>query len=153
MATSVNNELLNAPLPQMIERLGVAIAEAQFAMDNAAVKIATLLGDVEDHGVDIAGRKRSLLELGFQPTFYQFTEATIDAKVAFSSVQSREATIGGSVTAFVYLAVANVNASYTSKWSFDASGSSAINARLVAVPPPTLFADALRELMQPAESE
>ena len=140
-------ELSTLPLPVMIERLGISIAEAQLAMDKAAVSIAGMLGNVETHGVDVGGRKRSLLELGFTPTFYHITEATVEVRVAFSMAQSSSWSFSTGVVAGggvgFFLLAASVNASYASKYSFEASGASAITARITAVPPPALFVSQL----------
>ncbi len=151
--TTVNRALQNAPLPQMIESLGVAIANAQFAMDRNSIRIAEMMGNREDHGVRIGGEgaaKRSLLDLGFTPSFYQITDATIEAKVAFSMSQSSEFSIGTSVTvgggAGFFFAAASVDASYSSKYSFEASGSSSIRARFAAVPPPAILSDYLQSM-------
>lgn len=143
---------MNSPLPQMVERLGTAIANAQYAMDRNSVQIATMMGDREEHGIRLGGenRNRSLLELGFTPSFYQITEATIDARVAFSMSESREVSlsVGVEVGVNVYfvMVAASVNASYTNKYSFEASGSSAITTKFVAVPPPTILTNLLGNL-------
>ncbi|WP_158294552.1 hypothetical protein [Halomonas urmiana] len=36
---------VTAPLPQIVERLGMAIAEGQFALDRNAVEMAKVMGD------------------------------------------------------------------------------------------------------------
>ncbi len=159
----INRALQSAPLPQMIERLGVAIANAQYAMDRNGILIATMMGDREEHGVQVGGEdapKLSLLDLGFTPSFYQITEATIEAKVAFSMSESKEFSIGTSVSAGVnagfFFAAVTVDASYSSKYSFEASGSSSISARFAAVPPPTILSDylqAIRQTPTPDEEE
>lgn len=145
MPTRVVTELQEAPLPEMIERLGVAVAQAQFALDRNSVEIARLLSDSEN-GIDLGdgAGTRSLLELGFAPTFYQITEATIEARVAFSSKQSEDFTIGGSVGVNVVFFTASINASYTNRYSFEATGSSMVRARFVSVPPPAIFNERLR---------
>ncbi|QRN96312.1 hypothetical protein JRI60_46090 [Archangium violaceum] len=141
----INTLMQQSPLPEMLERLGVAIANAQYAIDKKSLQIAQLMADTEN-GLQLGpdGEKRSLLELGFTPTFYHLSEATIDARVAFSIGQSSEFSVGASVGVNIYFFAASVNASYTAKYSFDASASSAIRARFVSVPPPTVLADLLR---------
>jgi len=144
VANQAVQSLLQSPLPQMLEQLGTAIANAQFAMDQNAIRIARLLTD-EDQGLELPeGRKVTLLELGFTPTFYHLTEATIEARVAFSTSESRELSVGATIGGTIGFFTASVNASYTAKYSFDASGSSAITARFVSVPPPTVFHERLR---------
>jgi len=152
MANKAVQNLLQSPLPQMLEQLGTAVANAQFAMDQNAIRIARLLTD-QDQGLELSeGRKLSLLELGFTPTFYQLTEATIEARVAFSASESHEVSVGAQIGASIGFFTASVNASYTAKYSFDASGSSAITARFVSVPPPALFHERLRAAI-PATAE
>ena len=157
----INRALQNAPLPQMVENLGVAIANAQHAMDRNGILIATMMGDREEHGVQVGGEDAptlSLLDLGFTPSFYQITEATIEAKVAFSMSQSREVSVGVSATAgggvgFFFAAV-TVDASYSSKYSFESSGSSSIRARFAAVPAPAVLSDYLQSIRKnPADTE
>lgn len=141
----VTTELTHAPLPQVLERLGLAVANAQLALDRNAVDVAKLMADPAQ-GVDFGdgAGKRSLLELGLSPTFYQITEATIEAKVAFTSSESIEASGGLSGSAGYLFFAANVNASYSAKYSFDAHGSSALTAKFVCVPPPATLTEIIR---------
>jgi len=145
----VIEELQQAPLPEMIERLGVAVAEAQLALDRNSAEAARVLAD-DENGIDLGdgAGTRSLLELGFAPTFYQITEATIEARVAFTSRQSEEFTIGGSIGVNVGFFAASINASYTNKYSFEATGSSTVRARFVSVPPPSVFSELLRSTIR-----
>lgn len=144
--TPTYSTLEQAPLPQMVEKLGTAIANAQFAMDQNAIRIAGMLTD-PGQGLQFDANEppRTLLELGFTPTFYQITEATIDAKVTFNASRSTAFSIGGEVGVNLGFFTASVNASYSSKYSFDVGGSSSINARFVTVPAPSLFQDYLLE--------
>ena len=77
----VTRSLMSAPLPLIIEQLGLSIAKAQSALDANSVKIAKELVETR---VEIGGEEYSLLSLGFVPTFYAFTEATVEAKLSFS---------------------------------------------------------------------
>jgi hypothetical protein len=135
-----------ASVVDVVKGLGIAIAEAQYEMDQTALRIALLLGEGE---VEIDGKKRSLLELGFTPTFFQLTEATVQAKVSFSTTRSQEiggkASIGGGFAFFM----ASVNASYSQKYSYTADGSSSISAKFVSIPPPSLLTDVIRATIKP----
>jgi hypothetical protein len=150
MANRAMSELQQAPLPQLVEKLGVSIAQAQFALDRNAAAIAQVLANKEE-GIDLndGEGKRSLLELGFAPTFYQITEATIEARVAFSASESQAFSIGASIGVNVLYFAASVNASYSAKYAFEASGSSAVTAKFVSVPPPTVFHEILRSRIRP----
>jgi len=131
----------------MVEQLGLAIASAQRALDLNAAEIAQMLADPEQ-GIALGedGRNMSLLELGFEPTFYHITEATIDAKVAFSASESTGFSVGAKVGVNVGFFAASVNASYSAKYSFDVNGSSAISAKLVSIPAPSILNERLRAL-------
>lgn len=71
MANQLINDLTQAPLPDMLENLGTAIANSQFAMDSNSMQIARMMGDRDKYGVQFSGEdeKRSLLELGLAPRF------------------------------------------------------------------------------------
>lgn len=142
MAEPVLQALLSSPLPQLIERLGTAIASAQLALDRNSMEVARSMADPAQ-GMTLDGKPLSLLELGFTPTFYAFTEATFEAKVAFTSSESRTATVGASTGLTYFIFTASINASYTAKYSFDAMGSSSISTRLVSLPPPSRLHDLL----------
>lgn len=129
------------PVTDMVKELGVAIAEAQFQMDQTALRIAVLLGESE---VDIAGEKHNLLALGFTPTFYQLTEATVEAKVSLTVTRSEEIGAEAGVTAGYAFFAASVSASYSQKYSYTATGSSSITAKFVSVPPPSMLGDVIR---------
>ncbi len=141
--------LLSAPLPQIIEKLGIAISEGQFALDRNSVEMARTMGETV---VEIGGQSRSLLELGFTPSFYAFTEATVEAKLSFTMSESTQtsvaasASVGGGVG--VFMAAATVSASYQRRFSVEASGTSSIAARLVSLPPPDQFMALLRTLRE-----
>ncbi|PSJ38824.1 hypothetical protein [Allosphingosinicella deserti] len=119
---SVGTELLAVPFPEMIQRLGVGVAEAQLQMDMVSLRIARLMagydeteddGDVEDaenlpedagvksprYLIDFGdGNSYSLLELGFTPTFYQFVDTVIELKMSISMTRTTEAKLSRSST-------------------------------------------------------
>lgn len=144
-AASVPRTLLEAPLPELIQRLGLAVAEAQAALDRNSIEVAQALAESK---VTLGDNEYSLLALGFTPTFYAFTEATIEAKMTFSVQESEDFTIGGelSVSAFSIVS-ASINASYTRKYSFSVEGASSIAARLVSLPAPRGFLERLNALI------
>lgn len=145
--TTVNAQLLHSPLPTLLQQLGEAIAETQFAMDERAAGLAQRFATTE---VEIgAEQTASLLELGFVPSFYHLSSATLEARVAFSSTESREISAGVSVGGSYLFFSAQVNASYTNKYSFHAEGSSSIVANFVSVPPPAALQDRLTQLRTP----
>ena len=88
--------LEQAPLGKLVEGIGTAIAEAQYNMDRFVIKTLELLDNNDENGVQLPDEvgKRSMLELGFTPSFYHFREATITAKVAFSAMKGEEFGVG-----------------------------------------------------------
>lgn len=175
---NVGQELLDVPFPQMIKSMGMGIAQAQFELDQMSLRLAQMMSgedfEVEEEGEDGArktikhdgvkvkfgGEDLSLLELGFTPTFYQFVDTIIEVKMSISmasesssSTSSFQASIEakGSVGFFSAKAsakVSSVSASYASKYSYSAEGSSLIRTKLVPVPPPAVLEERIRRLME-----
>ncbi len=159
---NIGRELLNAPLPEMIRSLGVGIAEAQFALDKASIRIAQLMSGfkIDDSGKLIkdesslvvlkeGGEGISLLALGFTPTFYQFTETTIEVSMAISMSEEKSFSVGASFgVSYLGIVSASVNATYSQKYQYEASGSSRMTTKLVTVPAPILFENKLKEVSQ-----
>ena len=143
----VTRSLLSAPLPQIVERLGVSIAQAQAALDANSVKIAKEMVETK---VKIGDEEFSLLALGFVPTFYAFTEATVEAKLSFSMAETTElgVKVGASVAggAGFIMVAASVDVSYSRKFSVSSEGSSSLAARIVSLPPPDQLTEILRRL-------
>lgn len=146
---TVTNQLLSAPLPQIIERLGIAVADAQRALDANSVKTAA---EMATAAVEIGGETYNLLALGFAPTFYAFTEATVEAKLSFSMSETTEFGVGASasvgVNAGIVMVAATVSVSYARKFSVGSEGTSSIAARLVSLPVPELLEKILRKLSE-----
>ncbi len=143
--TKTTKALTQAPLPDIIEKLGLAIASAQFALDTNSANLAKTMAETE---IEIGGETFNLLSLGFVPSFYTFTEATVEAKLSYSMTEG--SSFGGSVevqasggTPF-FMAAATVSASYERKFSVSAEGASSVAAKLVSLPPPERFMEVLR---------
>jgi hypothetical protein len=142
IAGTLSTQMANAPLPEMIQRLGLSIAQAQAALDQNAIQTAREMAATTIK-FD-SGREYNMLTLGFMPSFYAFTEAKIEAKLAFSMSKSVEFGIAGSVSGNIGIVAVSVEASYSQKFSMSAEGSSSVSARLVSVPAPDIF----REILQ-----
>lgn len=141
--------LLSAPLPDIIKQLGISIAEAQMALDSNSVQIAQEMSQTE---VEIGDDTYNLLSLGFVPSFYAFTEATVEAKLSFSMSESTETSVNvgvqvGGGTPF-FMAAASVDVGYARKFSVSSEGMSSIAARLVSLPPPEIFIERLKREFQ-----
>ena len=144
-APSVTRSLMSAPLPAIIEQLGLSIARAQSALDINSVEVAKSMAETK---VAIGAEEYNLLSLGFAPSFYAFTEATVEAKLSFSMSETTEtsvnvsASVGGGV-GFVMFA-ASVDVGYARKFSVSSEGQSSIAARIVSLPPPDALTAVLR---------
>ncbi|KHL26580.1 hypothetical protein PK98_09435 [Croceibacterium mercuriale] len=142
---AVTRSLMSAPLPQIIEQLGLSIARAQSAMDINSVAIAKSMAETK---VMIGDEEHTLLSLGFAPSFYAFTEATVEAKLSFSMSETTETSVdvsvsGGGGVGFVMFA-ASVDVGYARKFSVGSEGQSSIAARIVSLPPPDQLTAVLR---------
>lgn len=142
---TVTQQLLQAPLPTIVEQLGVSIARAQFALDQNSVALAKQLAETK---VEVGDTEYSLLALGFVPSFYAFTEATVEAKLSFSMTETTEfhfeAGLKVGVNVGFVMVAASVSVGYARKFSVSSEGQSSLAARLVSLPPP----DGLLELMR-----
>lgn len=161
---SIGQDLLNAPFPELVGKLGTSIAQAQFQLDQVSVRIAQQMAGfkinsagelVEDETALVLLKqgepKVSLLALGFTPTFYQFVETHLEFKMAISMKTSNEFSVGTSAGVNVLFAAASVNASYAQKYQYDASGSSEMRTKLVTVPSPAMFEQRLKLLIENEE--
>jgi hypothetical protein len=145
---TVNRMLENSPLPTLIQKMGEAIAEAQYSMDRSGIKIFALMADTEENGIMLPGRTEpaSMIELGFTPTFYHYSETTLEARVAFSMTESSEFSLGVEIGVVAKCVSVSINASYTQKYSFSAEGSSSVTTKLVSIPPPAALNEIINDL-------
>lgn len=108
----------------------------------------------------------SMLELGFTPTFYQFIDTLIEVKIAIkiSHESSYTRTIKGVERTARFSRNANgafsmsitatpVDATYSSKYSYSAEGSSLLRTKLVPVPPPPVLEERIRRLLDQNQEE
>ena len=93
---ALGQALQDVPLGTMIRNLGFAIADAQGAMDKKSIEAAMALATEKATITDAKNKEvsKSLLELGFTPTFYQFTEADIELSVTISMRVEDETKLG-----------------------------------------------------------
>lgn len=149
--------LLEAPVGELIQRVASSIAEAQLKLDQIGVRVATLLSEakVTFNKADGSPVEKSLLELGFMPTFYAFTETEIEVKMTIQLKVEEDFKISGEATAgngegveaakrVVPFGI-TISADYHRKYEFDMSGSSSVKTRLLAVPAPSVFIETIKE--------
>ena len=152
----VGSKLVEAPIPLLIESLAKSIAKAQFELDSTGVRIGALLGDTKIDLKDAQGRdvQKSLLDLGFTPTFYHFSETEIEVKMTISmqveesfglegegNISSLEGAANNLPVAFG----ATLNVDYHSRFGFEQEGSSRVTTKLMARPAPAAFLDSLQD--------
>lgn len=105
LARGVGQALLDVPFPEMVEKMGLAIAEAQLALDLNSIQTAQALantmlpegtvvvaiketvdadGNVTNTEVLYNDKEMPLLVYGINPTFYAFSETIIEVKMAIT---------------------------------------------------------------------
>jgi len=138
----IGQELLNVPFPDMVLNLASAIAEGQFKLDQVSCQIAAMMGDAEKYPIELPDLsndnkpiKTSMIGAGFQPTFYQFTDTIIEVKIAITISKQTEKSASLKAKAGFGCFSASVNASYSSKYSYTAEGSSLLRTKITPLPP------------------
>lgn len=87
------------PITEMVKATAMGVIEAQFELDRKIIELILQMGD-PDNGVKLggtsrneavrSGKMRSLLELGFTPSLYQFKEAVITLTIDITVAESEE---------------------------------------------------------------
>ncbi len=132
----------------LVRMLGESIADAQMSLDKASAEMMTELAETRvnvvrniTETVDEKGnityknsppQSISLLELGMLPSFYQFSQATVEVALDLTVVENESSTEKGKKTLF-----ANTSAiQMERKLNKDLKITSKLTATLVPVPPP-----------------
>ena len=157
---NVGKELLAVPFPEMVMKLGLGVAEAQKALDENSVETAKALAETTvplvlavtqtiaaDGTVtfdNAAPVDVSLLQIGLMPTFYQFSEATIEVTMDIKTTTSRETNVKVGAKAKVgfgcWSASVSVDVSHNRKFGKTVQGTSRLLTKMVPVPPPPRIA-------------
>jgi len=153
---SVGQELLDVPLPDMVTKLALGIADAQRALDENSVETAQELAGATidvvpaitqtiaaDGSVSFASADpipMSLLQVGLNPTFYQFQEETIEVTMDIKTTTSSETNVSVGVKAkagfAMWSASVRVDVTHNRKFGKEVHGTSRLVTKLVPVPPP-----------------
>lgn len=118
--------------------------------------------------------RMSMMELGFTPTFYQFVDTIIEVKIAIKITRTREYTkkrsnkdtntsnsyrrkrsfwgTSRSSGSSSNVSTSQVDATYSSKYSYTAEGASLLRTKLSPVPPPAILEERIRGLMDNEEA-
>ncbi len=147
------------------------------AMGDDVIKLQEMLNKLaEDMDGDTEIRvptRLSMMELGFTPTFYQFVDTIIEVKIAIKITRTREFTYtrsnkrtdksnswrrkrsfwgtrksSGSSSS---VNTSQVDATYSSKYSYSAEGASLLRTKLSPVPPPPILEERIRSLIENEE--
>lgn len=161
---SVGQELLDVPLPDMVAKLAVGIADAQRALDTNSIRTAkelanesidvvpaitqTIAADGTVTFVNAPTIQMSLLQVGLNPTFYQFSEATIEVSMDIKTTTSSETNVKVGVEAkagfALWSASARLDIAHNRKFGKEVHGTSRLMTKLVPVPPPPRIFPELR---------
>ncbi|MCP9470318.1 MAG: hypothetical protein NNA31_10010 [Nitrospira sp.] len=150
-------ELAGASLADLISQLAEAVAEGQAKLDLSSAQVAAELAKTKvkfipaiRQIIEKDGSVRfeqaepmevSLLDLGLQPTFYSFSEATVEVAMDLKVVE--ETTTTGSGRAPAKMLFASTRSLRTErKLNRDVKISSKMSAKLVPVPAPPLLGPA-----------
>lgn len=149
-------------------------------MGDDTIKLDKMLDDIskgipegENPEVRVPTRL-SMMELGFTPTFYQFVDTIIEVKIAIKITRTREFTrktsnkttnkansyrrkrsfwgTSKSSGSSSSVSTSQVDASYSSKYSYSAEGASLLRTKLATVPPPPILEERIRGLMEGEEA-
>ena len=153
---SVGQELLDVPLPDMVTKLALGVAEAQRALDENSVETATILaettievvpaltqtiaadGEVTFDAADPV--EMSLLQVGLNPSFYQFAETSIEVTMDIKTTTSSETNIKVGFKASVGFACwsssVRVDVQHNRKFQKEVRGTSRLFVKMMPVPPP-----------------
>lgn len=109
-------------------------------------------------------RRISMLECGFTPTFYQFVDTIIEVKISIKYTQEGSYNTSASVAnqspakrigkgfkkikSGKTVQIAQVNASYSQKYSYSAEGSSLLRTKLVPIPAPTMLEQRIQRMIE-----
>jgi hypothetical protein len=144
-------ELPGVPLADLVTQLAEAVAEGQAKLDLSAAEVAKQLAGTRvqfvpeiRQTIDEKGNMKfetakpvdvSLLELGLQPTFYAFSEATVEVAMDLKIVEDTQSTTASKTGLFANTQSLRLER----KLNRNVTISSKITAKLVPVPAPQLL--------------
>ena len=155
---SVGQELLDVPFPEMVTKLALGIAKGQEALDRNSIATTLVLAEekinvipsitrtIKADTVEYANAvaiEMSLLQAGLYPTFYQFSEATIEVSMDIKTKSEKQTSVDVSLKAKVgfacWSASIAVDVKHSRKFSKEVHGTSRLFTKMVPVPPPERF--------------
>lgn len=158
--SSVGQELLDVPFPEMVANLAFGVAAAQAALDKNSVATATQLSTDKVKLIPFFEEKEgsggvrelkpgepvdmSLLQVGLNPTFYQFSESVIEVTMDIKTTSAEESSVKVTAEAHVgwgcWGASVKTEASFNRKFGKEVHGTSKLMVKMVPVaPPPRIY--------------
>src|SRR6266404_5859281 len=113
------SEILVSPVAEMISKLGEAVGVAQASLDQASLNAQETLNS--DHP--------DLAKLGYQVSWYQMPEVSIEMKMAIHYERKSEEDKSPRIFLAPY------NAKYKNAFTYAVDGASTLRLRIVPVPP------------------
>lgn len=150
----------------MMHAFGTGIADAQRSLDYVSLRIARVMGGLDPAAfappgeearegaapepafTGPSGRGYNLLELGLSPTFYRFTEAVMELRMAVSTSEEVARTdplkprlkVSASLgRGGIGVRVQTITGSYSCRYQYASESSSRLRSKLVAIPAPALL--------------
>ncbi len=143
-------ETSHASFGDLVRMMAEGIANAQMSLDRASAELVAELAETRvpvipsiTENIDAEGNvsyshgepnEVSLLELGVRPTFYQFSEATVEVAMDLKIVESETETGSGDKRMSLFADTASVR--FERKLDREVNVSSRLSAKLVPVPMP-----------------
>jgi hypothetical protein len=130
---SVGQELLDVPLPDMVTKLALGIADAQRALDENSVETAELLADTT---IEVIPSFTQTIAADGGITFEASIEVTMDIKTTTSSETNIKVGFKASVGFAMWSSSVRVDVSHNRKFQKEVHGTSRLFTKMVPVPPP-----------------
>ena len=161
---SVGQELLDVPLDQMVASLAMGVAEAQRALDENSMETTMELADntvsyvplinvtTTDSGttVETVTAEDIPLIAFIRPTWYQFSETTIEVSMDIKTKMERSTKVKvGAKAKFgfgPFSASIKVDVEHNRKFGKEVHGTSKMVVKMVPVPPPPLLLPEINQI-------
>ena len=128
---NIFQDVLAAPLGDMVAEIGTGIANAQYAIDAKTIENMKEIYRSDDDTIT------ELRNIGYRPTWYVIPEATAEINMALSLRQTLDS--NGKTT--TELQGTTVDASYQNQYDFNVQASSKLTIKFLPVPAPTQVDD------------
>ncbi|WP_420554545.1 PASTA domain-containing protein [Neptuniibacter marinus] len=128
---NIFQDVLAAPLGDMVAEIGTGIANAQYAIDAKTIENMKEIYRSDDETIT------ELRNIGYRPTWYAIPEATAEINMALSLRQ----TLDNNGKRTTELQGTTVDASYQNQYDFNVQASSKLTLKFLPVPAPTQIDD------------